>query len=138
MYRVKIANVQWRDSVLVDAKNLKDSDLYNNLYIARDLTFFLRQDQRSFRARRRATNIDTRVPVGPASTPSQKSQQVPSAGAGDGSGAVVNTTQWVPPGASSSKPATPTPPHLNLPSAPGGLSFFILSPWFLVKIILIV
>ena len=111
MYRVRIANVQLRDSVLVDAKNLKDSDLYNNVYIARDLTFLQRQDQRSLRARRRATNTVTRVPVGPVSTPSQESQQGPSADA-DGAGAAADTTQQVPPGASSSEPAAPTPPNL--------------------------
>ena len=112
MYRVKIANVQWRDSVLVDAKNLKDSDLYNNVYIARDLTFLQRQDQRSLRARRRATNTVARVPVGPVSTPSQESQQVLSAEAGAGAEGVADTTQRVPPGALSSEPAAPTPPNL--------------------------
>ena len=111
MYRVRIANVQLRDSVLVDAKKLKDSDLYKNVYIARDLTFLQRQDQRSLRARRRATNAVARVPVGPVSTPSQESQQGPSAVA-DGAGAAADTTQRVPPGASSSVPAAPTLPNL--------------------------
>ena len=88
--------MQLRYSVFVDAKKLKDSDLYNNVYIAR----------------RRVTNTVTRVPVDPVSTPSQESQQVLSAEAGAGAEGVADTTQRVPPGALSSEPAAPTPPNL--------------------------
>ena len=61
MYRAIITYVQLRDSVLVDAKKFKDSDLYNNVYISRDLTFLQRQDQQIFRARRNSTNPVIRV-----------------------------------------------------------------------------
>ena len=80
-YRVKIANVQLRDSVLVDVKKL-NSDLNKNMYIARDLTFLQRQDEQNFRAMRRAANAVTQVPVGAVSTPSKESQQVHSVGVG--------------------------------------------------------
>ena len=73
-------------------------------------------------------SLSLSLPVGPVSTPSQESQQVPSAGAGDGAGVVVDTTQRVLPDASSSEPAAPTPPNLKLPSGQGGLGFVILSP----------
>ena len=91
---------------------MKDSDLCNNVYITSDLSYLQRQDERSFRARLRATNKVIQVPAGPVSTPYQKSHQMPSNGAGDGAEDAADSSQRVLPGASANEPAAPTPSSL--------------------------
>ena len=44
IYRVKCANLDLRNSLVLKAKSLRDSDNYSNVFINRDLTYTQRQE----------------------------------------------------------------------------------------------
>ena len=56
IYRVKIADYSTRNNILLKAKELKDSELYKNVYINKDLTYNQREELRQRLAARRSRN----------------------------------------------------------------------------------
>ena len=53
IYRVKCANIDLRNSLVLKAKSLRDSDDFSNVYINRDLTYTQRQELYARRQRTR-------------------------------------------------------------------------------------
>ena len=75
MFRIKIRDSSMRSNLLRKARELKDHNLYSNVYISRDLTYKQRQDLRDKRlARTNGLQSDQRQAVSPAIQPSLNDQ----------------------------------------------------------------
>ena len=50
MFRIKVSDVEARKNILLNAKQLKNTANYRNIYVSRDLTYLQRKELRDRRA----------------------------------------------------------------------------------------
>lgn len=97
IYSVKCSNQDLRTDLLLEAKSLKDSDQFSNIYINRDLTYIQRQELYA----RRQSLADRRTES------SQRSQSGQAQGPGESVGTAPTPSPGVGPGNGEERPHAP-------------------------------
>ena len=78
MYRVKVQNRERKTALLLNAKNLKNSQNFSRVFISRDLTYLQRQELARKRLASRQANNSNFTPIGPSTDgPSQMQSNLP-------------------------------------------------------------